>query len=98
MPQTILGRLGVAHPIIQAPMTGGVTTPALVSAVCEAGALGFLGAAYLPPEKIAEAAAAVRAQTSRAFGINLFATVTPEPLPPNNRQALEALAQYHAEL
>jgi nitronate monooxygenase len=70
----------------------------MVSAACEAGALGFIGAAYLSPKQIAEAAGAVRAQTSRPFGINLFAPVTPEPLASDNRQALEALAQYHAEL
>ena len=42
-------RLGLAHPIIQAPLAGGGDTPALVAAVGEAGALGFIGAAYLTP-------------------------------------------------
>lgn len=94
----LLRRIGVEHPIIQAPMAGGATTPALVSAVCEAGALGFIGAAYLAPEQILEQARAVRARTKRPFGINLFVPV-PAALPPASVQpALDALAPYHAEL
>ncbi|MBU6499184.1 MAG: nitronate monooxygenase, partial [Rhodospirillales bacterium] len=61
------------YPIIQAPMAGGATTPALVAAVSAAGALGSLGAAYLSPEQIAQAVAAVRAATDRPFAVNLFA-------------------------
>ena len=38
-------RLGIQHPIVQAPMAGGGDTPRLVAAVCEAGALGSIGAA-----------------------------------------------------
>ena len=66
-------RLGLAHPIIQAPMAGGTTTPELVAAVCDEGALGSVGAAYLTPEQIKDAAAAVRARTNRGFCLNLFA-------------------------
>lgn len=36
----LCGVLGVRYPIIQAGMAGGITTPELVSAVSEAGALG----------------------------------------------------------
>ena len=98
MPPSIFARLGAAHPVIQAPMAGGATTPALVSAVSEAGALGFLGAAYLSPDQIADAARAVRARTSRPFGINLFAPIEPTPVPRDATRALDALAPYHAEL
>lgn len=66
-------RLELLHPIIQAPLAGGGDTPDLVAAVSNAGGLGFIGAAYLTPEQIASTAAAVRAKTSRRFGINLFA-------------------------
>lgn len=91
-------RLGVAYPIVQAPLAGGGDTPALVAAVCEAGGLGFIGAAYLTPEQIGEASRKVRAQTSRPFGINLFAPV-PVPDPPADPQpALERVAPYFAEL
>jgi nitronate monooxygenase len=91
-------RLGLSHPIIQAPMAGGATTPELVAAVCEAGALGFLGAAYLTPEQILEASRAVQARTARPFGINLFAPLPPPEQPKNPRPALESLAPFHAEL
>ena len=91
-------RIGTDHPIVQAPMAGGATTPALVSAVSEAGALGSIGAAYLTPDQIREQVQSVRARTKRPFGINLFAPVPPTPLPDNAQPALEAVALYHAEL
>ena len=94
----LLRRIGIEHPIIQAPMAGGATTPALVRAVCDAGALGFIGAAYLAPKQILEQARAVRARTKRPFGINLFVPVPSAPPPSSVQPALDALAPYHAEL
>ena len=43
----LLDLLGITHPIIQAPMSG-FTSPALVAAVSNAGALGSLGCSLLP--------------------------------------------------
>jgi nitronate monooxygenase len=60
------------HPIVQAPMAGGPSTPALAVAVCEAGGLGFLAAGYKRAEAVADEIGAVRAKTSRPLGINLF--------------------------
>ncbi|MGE5139623.1 MAG: NAD(P)H-dependent flavin oxidoreductase [Rudaea sp.] len=94
----LLEQLKLSHPIIQAPMAGGATTPELVAAVSETGALGFIGAAYLTPAQITEQAAAVRARTSRPFGINLFAPLPVPALPENPAPALARLAGYHAEL
>src|SRR5215468_608700 len=91
-------RLGLRHPVIQAPLAGGGDTPALVAAVCEAGALGFIGAAYLTPPYVLEAVRAVRARTTRPFGINLFA---PLPAPEVTRDpgpALARVAPFYAEL
>jgi nitronate monooxygenase len=90
-------RFGLRHPIIQAPLAGGGDTPALVAAVGEAGALGFIGAAYLTPAQIVETARGVRERTNRPFGISLFA---PQPAPPpaDARRALERLAPYFGEL
>ena len=70
--RALLARLGIAHPIVQAPMAGGGSTPALAAEVSHAGGLGFLGAAYLTPAQIAEAVAEVRKRTSKPFGVNLF--------------------------
>ena len=86
------------HPIIQAPLAGGGDTPELVAAVCNAGCLGFIGAAYLAPEKIAQAAATVRVKTQRPFGINLFAPLPNANLPPNPERALQRLAPFFSEL
>lgn len=79
-------------------MAGGASTPRLVEAVSEAGALGFIGAAYLPSGQIAAAARAVRERTTRPFGINLFTPVSPAKVPADVQSALDALASYHAEL
>lgn len=98
MRNQLLERLGIDHPIIQAPMAGGTTTPALVAAVSNAGALGFLGAAYLSADQLLHASRAVRSATTRPFGINLFSPIEPEPIPSDPQPALDALAGYHREL
>ena len=61
------------HPIVQAPMAGGPSTPALAAAVCEAGGLGMLAAGYRPPAAVAEEIATLRGLTQAPFGVNLFA-------------------------
>jgi nitronate monooxygenase len=90
--------LKLSHPIIQAPLAGGGDTPELVAAVSNAGALGLIGAAYLTPEQIMATASAVRAQTSRPFGINLFAPLPPSEPGKDANAALARLAPYFAEL
>jgi nitronate monooxygenase len=95
---TLTRRLGIAHPIIQAPMAGGATTAQLVAAVCDAGAFGSIAAAYLPPDSIREVAATVRARTTRPFGINVFAPLDPPCLPAHIGRAIERVAVFHKEL
>ncbi len=85
------------YPIIQAPMAGGITTPELVAAVSNAGALGSLGAAYLTPSEIEQAVARVRALTSRPFNVNLFA-IDFEALAVDSTPALAFIAPFHEEL
>lgn len=65
--------LAIPHPLIQAPMAGGPTTPALVAAVCEAGGLGSVAGAYLSPARLRDEIRAVRQLTARPFAVNLFA-------------------------
>jgi nitronate monooxygenase len=94
----LMRRWGLRHPIIQAPLAGGGDTPELVAAVVEAGAMGFIGAAYLTPPQILEASRAVRAKTARPFGMSLFAPMSlPQPLA-DVGPALERLAPFYAEL
>jgi NAD(P)H-dependent flavin oxidoreductase YrpB (nitropropane dioxygenase family) len=63
--------LGVRHPIIQTGM-GWVATPELVAAVCNAGAMGFLAAATLPPDRVEAEIAKVRDLTDQPFGVNFL--------------------------
>jgi nitronate monooxygenase len=79
------------HPIVQAPMGGGPSTPALAAAVCEAGGLGFLAAGYRTVEAVADDIAEVRSLTGRPFGVNLFAPPAPVADP-------DAVARYAAAL
>ena len=64
---------GIEHPIVQAPMGGGPSTPALAAAIAEAGGLGFLAAGYRPVDAVRADVEALRALTGRPFGVNLFA-------------------------
>ncbi|MGE4218161.1 MAG: NAD(P)H-dependent flavin oxidoreductase [Alphaproteobacteria bacterium] len=94
----LMRRLDMAQPVIQAPMAGGGDTPDLVAAVANAGGLGSVGAAYLGPAQIAEAAQAVRTRTDRPFAINLF-TPPDTPVPPfDATPMLSRLKPYHEEL
>jgi nitronate monooxygenase len=72
-----LKNLGLAIPVIAAPMAGGATTPAMVLAASAAGALGFLAAGYKSPEALQTDISTVR-QASIPFGVNVFA---PNPVP-----------------
>jgi nitronate monooxygenase len=94
----LLGRLGVRHPIIQGPMAGGITPPAMIAAVCNAGALGSLGAAYLSPGEIRAAVAEIRRLTDRPFNVNLFTGGRQEPEGMDPAPMLGVLARYHAAL
>jgi nitronate monooxygenase len=65
------------HPIVQAPMGGGPSTPALAAAVAEAGGLGFLAAGYKPVDAVRADIEALQDLTDRPFGVNLFAPPAP---------------------
>lgn len=58
-------------PIVQAPMAGGPSTPALAVAVDRGGGFGFLAAGYLTPERLSQDIATTRAEVER-FGVNVF--------------------------
>jgi nitronate monooxygenase len=81
----------LAEPVVQAPMGGGASTPALAAAVCEAGGLGFLAAGYKTVDAVRADIAAVRERTDRPFGVNLFAPPAPVEDP-------AAVARYAASL
>jgi enoyl-[acyl-carrier protein] reductase II len=68
--------LDIEHPVMLAGM-GGVSYHRLVAAVSEAGGFGCLGASAMGDEKMREEIAAVRAATSKPFGVDLL-TAAPQ--------------------
>jgi nitronate monooxygenase len=73
---------GLDHPVVQAPMAGGGSTPELVAAVSNTGGLGFLAAGYLTADAVRDQITRTRALTDQPFGLNVFvperSTVDPE--------------------
>ncbi len=93
-----INSLGIHYPIIQAGMAGGTTTPDLVAAVSNAGALGTLGAGYMNAEQIHQAIKRIRELTDRPFAVNLF---IPEPLDTDSHsieKIKEHLRSYRKDL
>jgi nitronate monooxygenase len=75
----LLQILPVKYPIIQAPMLG-VTTPAMVAAIANAGGLGSLPVGGLSPEKTAELIRLTKQKTNQPFAVNLFTHATNTPV------------------
>lgn len=71
MPSRVTAQLGIAHPIIQAPMAG-VSTPELAAAVSQAGALGSIGVGASTPAQAQAAIARLRALGASRFNVNVF--------------------------
>jgi nitronate monooxygenase len=88
--------LGIELPIIQAPMAG-VQLSALAIAVSNAGGLGSLPCAMLPPEAMRKELAAIRAQTTRAFNVNFFCHTQPGFDADREQAWRAALAPYYAQ-
>lgn len=70
MSSRIIDRLGVRHPIIQAPM-GGVTNTDLIAAVANAGCVGMHAVSWATATDIDALFAATRAASTGVFGANL---------------------------
>ncbi len=68
---SLLRKLGIRLPIVQAPMAG-VSTPAMAAAVSNAGALGSIGVGAVDSETARGMISAVRSMTDRPFNVNLF--------------------------
>ena len=88
---------GTAHPIIQAPM-GGVSTPQLVAAVSNAGALGSLACGAMPAGNVREQVGRIREATNRPFNINFFVHKRPHLDMAAAERMRERLSRYYTEL
>ncbi|MFL9857366.1 NAD(P)H-dependent flavin oxidoreductase [Paraburkholderia madseniana] len=91
----LLARLGVALPIIQAPMAG-VGTPALAAAVSNAGALGSLGVGAMNAQSARAAIHEFRALSSKPFNVNVFTHAPAVADPVRESRWLEYLAPHFA--
>ena len=80
---SLLERLGVELPIVQAGMGGGLSRHELAAAVSEAGGLGTIGT--LSPEGISRELAAARKLTGKPLAVNLL-------LPYSHRRHFDAAA------
>jgi nitronate monooxygenase len=68
----VTSRLGLAHPIVQGPFGGGISTAQLVAAVGKAGGLGSFGVYTFSPQEIEGVARDIRALSDRPFALNLW--------------------------
>ena len=91
----MLTQFGMSIPLIAAPMSGGPTNPAMVSAATQAGGLGMLAAGYKTVEAIEAEINRVRAD-GIPVGVNVF---VPNPLPvdPAGYRAYAAIIQREAD-
>ncbi len=78
--------LGIEHPVMLAGMAG-ISTADLVTAVCEAGGFGCLGAATMTTGQMVQEIRAVKARTGRPFGVDLL-TAMPGDLAGQVEQAI----------
>ncbi|MGC4059527.1 MAG: nitronate monooxygenase family protein [Aquabacterium sp.] len=93
--QAFMQRLGLALPVIQAPMAGS-QDGALAAAVAVAGGLGSLPGAALAPAALRDEAARVR-EGGRPVNLNFFAHAAPEPDAQREAAWRAALRPYYDE-
>lgn len=90
--------LGIRHPIVLAPF-GGLSSVALTAAVSEAGGLGSYGLYGYDGERIAQTAAALRAETSAPFAFNIWLPTGDEVAPGDAHEGYaRALGPFFAEV
>jgi nitronate monooxygenase len=102
-PRTRLTELvGIAHPIVQGPFGGGLSTVQLAAAVSNSGGLGSFGAHHLSGAEILEVASSIRRETSAPFALNLWVPTGTEPSPEavahRFDRDVERLAPYYAAM
>ncbi len=91
--------LGLKFPLIVAPMAGGPSSPDLVCAASESGALGSIGAAYSSPSEIHGFVNNLSLKTQKPFAINLFVPhESPNLSPDQIRDAIAATQIFREEL
>ncbi|HYD17841.1 MAG TPA: nitronate monooxygenase family protein [Patescibacteria group bacterium] len=92
---SFLERLGVALPIIQAPMAG-VSTPAMAAAVTNAGALGSIAVGAADAAGATDMIRALQTLTPGSFNVNVFVHAAPRRDAARERAWLEKMAPLFA--
>ncbi len=92
-----LDRLGLAAPIIQAPMAG-VQNHRLAAAVCRAGGLGSLPAAMLSASDLQAQLQALSQATDKPYNVNFFCHAQPTPDAAQESAWREQLHPFYREL
>ncbi|NEX92052.1 nitronate monooxygenase, partial [Caulobacter sp. 17J65-9] len=87
---SLLERIGVKLPIVQAPMAG-TSTPQMAAAVTEAGALGSIGVGAVKAEAARTMIEAVRGATDGPFNVNVFCHAPAQADPARERAWLAAM-------
>lgn len=90
--------LGTAHPLVQGPFGGGLSTVELASAVSNAGGLGSFGAHILHPEEITKVVRSIRSRTNSPFAVNLWVPQPGERDVIDLRPHIERLAPLYTRL
>ncbi len=91
----MLAQFGMSIPLVAAPMAGGPSTPAMVSAASSAGGFGMLAAGYKTTAALEAEINAVRGETI-PFGVNVFAP-NAVPVDPERYRAYAAIVQAEAD-
>jgi nitronate monooxygenase len=87
--------LEIEYPFIQAPMLG-VTTPAMVAAISNAGGLGSLPVGGLPPDKVLSLIEETKNLTNKPFAVNLFANQYPSSVDESSWNNMQQLIEQFA--
>ncbi len=93
---TVTDLLRIDYPIVQAPMLG-VSTPAMVAAVSNAGGLGSLPVGGLSASAVADLIQKTKALTKKPFAVNLFAHSIPAVNEQDFLEMQQFLSQFAAK-
>jgi nitronate monooxygenase len=72
MKQALNDILAIDHPVLQAPMAGGITTPDFVAQISDFGMLGSIASGYMTIEQVSSFIDQVQALTTAPVSFNLF--------------------------
>lgn len=96
MRASLIDRLGLSLPLVQAPMAG-LSTPALAAAVAEQGGLGSIGVGATDAAGARDMIEETRARTSKPFTVNLFVHGRAKADPVAEAAWLDRLAPLYTE-